>query len=226
MTTTPYFLDPVWQMMAVREANGNEHIDILHLTCLLGISDIYDRQLPNYWESFQLNKRLGPIPDLDTPEKRIGVWFQLLTRMSHGSVAGIWKGLKPIRRLKVYEHNEDTGKYEETKPPMDTGGHIRLSDLKQYFEVYQIPLPPVLFPSAIGKKMLPSQEDRKGAVAIAEKYIALCVGNGVTPRIYEAVEIIKRELTRNMYKDKTIHDWIKDCFPPDSRKPGRPQKTG
>lgn len=60
---------------------------------------------------------------------------------------------------------------------------------------------------------------------MARKYIEKCTQEGKLPRIVEAKKELKLYFGKTGYTDQTYHDWIKDIFPPESRKPGRPPKT-
>jgi len=67
----------------------------------------------------------------------------------------------------------------------------------------------------------PDQECREKAIEIAVQYIKDCETGKKFPVITECVMMVKREYTKEQYKDNTIHNWIKDLFPEESRKPGR-----
>jgi hypothetical protein len=73
------------------------------------------------------------------------------------------------------------------------------------------------------RKLTDRQKDIGQAKAIANKYRADCESEGVTPRIYIAVKLIKKEgkLSREYKGKHTIHDWIKEDFPPESRRQGQ-----
>ena len=73
------------------------------------------------------------------------------------------------------------------------------------------------------RQLKASQQDKQAALDIAEKYIHECKNR--IPSIKDAVIIVKQKCTKSMYKNKTIHDWIKNLFPSESRKPGRRPKT-
>ena len=74
------------------------------------------------------------------------------------------------------------------------------------------------------KKMLPSQKYKKEAIESVRVYITQQNTKKKPPVIKDAVELIQKKLIKGKYKDRTIHDWIKDYFPDESRKPGRPRK--
>lgn len=75
------------------------------------------------------------------------------------------------------------------------------------------------------KYATPDQEKKYDAREIAKKYIDGCK-KGSVPSIKEAVAKVKAKLAGSHYTEDTIRNWIKDLFPPESRKPGlRPQKT-
>jgi len=66
-----------------------------------------------------------------------------------------------------------------------------------------------------------NQEDREECRKIANRYIKDCEKKSLTPIIADAVIKIKEESMKSRYKKETIHNWIKDLFPEESRKPGR-----
>lgn len=68
-------------------------------------------------------------------------------------------------------------------------------------------------------------EDREKSVELAKEYVRESIENGKIPRIVEAVKLIKENQFKNLYKDGTIHNWIKEFFPPESRRPGRIKKS-
>lgn len=82
--------------------------------------------------------------------------------------------------------------------------------------------------SSGSSKLTDRQKDIGQATAIANKYRADCESKGKIPRIYVAVKLIEKEgkLSREYKGKHTIHDWIKEDFPPESRKAGqgRPKK--
>ena len=77
-------------------------------------------------------------------------------------------------------------------------------------------------PPGIGRTDSPEREDKEGARMIADRYINDC--KNLAPSIKEAVDKVKMDLTKGLYQDQTIHNWIMDLFPPESRKPGRRPK--
>lgn len=75
------------------------------------------------------------------------------------------------------------------------------------------------------KYATPDQEKKYDAREIAKKYIDGCK-KGSVPSIKEAIAKVKAKLAGSHYTEDTIRNWIKDLFPPESRKPGRrPKKT-
>jgi hypothetical protein len=68
-------------------------------------------------------------------------------------------------------------------------------------------------------KQTPSQQDKQKSIEIAQEYIQGC--DNSVPSIKEAVDLVINKQTKSLYKSNTIHNWIKNIFPPESRKPGR-----
>lgn len=102
---------------------------------------------------------------------------------------------------------------------------FRLDDVEAWKTNQAAALPPVKTSADKLVRLTPVQDDKWNAREIAEKYIRGY--KGPTPSIKEAVDIVKLELNgQKPYTEKTIRKWIKDLFPPESRKPGRrPKKT-
>ena len=75
-------------------------------------------------------------------------------------------------------------------------------------------------------KMTDLERDRNIAKKIAQEYIKDCDNRRDIPYIYKAVELIKDKLSREYRDKKTIHNWIKELFPKESREQGmgRPKK--
>jgi hypothetical protein len=75
-------------------------------------------------------------------------------------------------------------------------------------------------------KMTIIKIDKNKAKEIAEQYIKDCENRGNTPFIYKAKKLIEGELSRDYKDKKTIHNWIKELFPKESRRQGmgRPKK--
>lgn len=71
------------------------------------------------------------------------------------------------------------------------------------------------------KPVRESTQDRNLAINIVRNHIKECLENGQVPRIVDGVKLVKIKLTKNRYKDQTIHDWIKQEYPAVSRKQGR-----
>jgi len=82
----------------------------------------------------------------------------------------------------------------------------------------------VLSSSGPVKNLTQVQREKLIALEIAGQYVENCKNNGSIPSIKDAVEMVKREHMGQLYKDSTIHNWIKKEFPTESRKPGRRPK--
>lgn len=76
----------------------------------------------------------------------------------------------------------------------------------------------------VKKKLTPAQQDKEIARQITDVYLQDCLRQKSLPSIKAAVDLVKERHMKKLYADQTIHDWIKDLFPPESRKPGRPKK--
>jgi len=70
----------------------------------------------------------------------------------------------------------------------------------------------------------PSQEAKEKAVKMAKEFIDKALTKKKTPVMRDAVHLIQKRLLMYGYKNRTVHDWIKGYFPPESRNPGRPKK--
>jgi len=70
-------------------------------------------------------------------------------------------------------------------------------------------------------RKLPSQSDQEKSIEIADHYIEACKKDNKIPIIADCVLMVKKQYTKSLYVDGTIHDWIKCRFPKESRLPGR-----
>lgn len=78
--------------------------------------------------------------------------------------------------------------------------------------------------SKVIQQKRPSQKAKETAIIMAKEYIDKQETKKKTPVMKDAVQLIQKQLVKGKYKDDTIHDWIKEYFPDESRKKGRPKK--
>lgn len=115
-----------------KSALKKEEIDIIKLSYVLGCDSQYTvTDIVDWWKELHMNTRLADTPDLSTPEKKIGAWFNLLTAMISRKVAGV-----PLPEL------------SRSKAPIKLlpakNDIIQLKDLTKFFEV-QLELPSPVF---------------------------------------------------------------------------------
>ena len=235
---TPTDLSEIWE-----KAHLDGFLKISDLADILSSDDRYQIHLPELWDRFDLNKLRKFPGDISTPESRFGIWFDLLDRLTTGTLAA--PKMDAIRYfLPAYKGSQlvqvEVSASEGFASDPD---YVKPEEVIKYFkDRLEIPLPDFLFPpepqpdtapsDTIVKKLPPNlkrlneQKDKAKAEKLANKYIADCKSNGKTARIYEAKELIKNNLSKTYTGKHTIHDWIKELFPEESRKErqGRPRK--
>lgn len=76
----------------------------------------------------------------------------------------------------------------------------------------------------VKKKLTPAQQVKLEARKIVKVYVDDCGSRGSVPSIKDAVDLVKERYTKELYANRTIHNWVKGLFPDESRKPGRRPK--
>lgn len=70
-------------------------------------------------------------------------------------------------------------------------------------------------------KMRRNQDDKRKAIEIAKAHVAACDKEGQIPILADGIDRVMNTNTNTSYRRKTIRDWIKTVYPPESRTPGR-----
>jgi len=180
------------------DAIKNGFISLPELCMILAIYKDYVEHLPLLWNKYQLNIRDTDSPDVSSPEKRRGVWYKILWRLTHGTVAELPHGLKRIKLL-----------------PMEDDGYFNLEKLREYFTDYlEIPLPEMLFPSVSQDDQTvdqTGQKNKRQAVAITEaKQLQKEYPSADRRRIQRMVDQSMREHNLKPYSQSNFNRLIKD----------------